>query len=91
MINYFIYTNGIVRGPFDLENMIRLFNGQTIGLTTPVCNGKGTPWKNLENYPEIISGSNAIHSEHYIADSISEASVVFYCPHCQQKYSGNQT
>ncbi len=91
MSNYFIYTNGIVRGPFDLENMIRLFNSQAIELTTPVCNGKGTPWKALEHYPEIISGSSAINSGHYITDNISGTSVVFYCPHCQQKYRGDQT
>ena len=94
MSKYYIYTDGVVRGPFPLENIASMFAEGKVVLNTPLSMGKGTPWQTVQDHPEIME--TAARQKTYTKNSLSTPSipnitterVVFYCPKCRQKYAG---
>ena len=95
MSKYYIYTDGVVRGPFQLEEMAGMLTNGTVELTTPVSTGKGTPWQTVADRNEIIEEKTAQLSRREQATSAKQSEstgrTVFYCPNCRQKYEGDSS
>ena len=86
---YYVYTDGVVRGPFSLKTLSRMLQDRQIDGTTPISGGPGTPWQTVDDYPAIRQTANAAHSPAGNAVAAGESTVIFYCPECRQKYSGD--
>ncbi|MBO5722777.1 MAG: hypothetical protein J6S19_06650, partial [Lentisphaeria bacterium] len=96
MSKYFIFSAGIVRGPFPLENMALMLADGRISFDTPVSLGKGTPWRTVADHPEIKDAANTLQNKSSspatVANKQKERNkVIFYCPDCNQKYSGDES
>lgn len=124
MKNFYIFTDGNVRGPFPPETVAMMLADGRIDMQTLLCSGKGQPWikaadvgvvieelekiKNTAQAPkptQVLYPTNANHpaagnppSPESVAESANTAAstqsrreVVFYCPHCSQKYSGSES
>ena len=89
MSKYFIYTNQIVRGPFELENMAMMYADGRIEADTPVSTGRGMPWQNAADRPEILAAADKLKQSAADREDSEQPSLIFYCPQCNQKYSGH--
>ena len=96
MSKYYIFSAGIVRGPFPLENMALMLADGRISFDTPVSLGKSTPWRTVADHQEIKDAANALQNNTSRTATVADKSkerhkVVFYCPECNQKYSGDES
>ena len=95
MSKYYVYTDGVVRGPFQLEEMASMLSDGRVELATPVSTGKGTPWQTVADRSEIIEEKNNLANKQQQAEkekkSESTGRTVFYCPNCRQKYEGDSS
>lgn len=91
MSKYYIYTDGVVRGPFQLEQMAIMLSDGRIELFTPVSTGKNTPWQTVADRVEIVETKNALETKKPTVKPPpgSTGKIVFYCPQCKQKYEGD--
>ena len=94
MNKYYIYTNGVVRGPFQLENIALMLSDGRVELSTPISTGKGTPWQIIADRQEIIEAKDQLFNQQDEEKTPSQQSsgrTIFYCPHCRQKYEGDSS
>ena len=93
MSQYFIYSDQIVRGPFELENVALMFCDGRIEANTPISMGRGTPWKNVSDHAEIMTAAQKLKQSAAAsaAKANQEQDLVFYCPKCNQKYRGHSS
>ncbi len=93
MSKYYIYTDEIVRGPFQLDQMAIMLSDGRIEMTTPVSTGKGTPWQTVADRKDIIVAKLQIEAQNRAQSSTTTTTprVVFYCPECHQKYEASVT
>ncbi len=89
MSKYFIYTNQIVRGPFELDNMAMMYADGRIESNTPVSTGRGMPWQSVSDRPEILAAADKLKQSSADNKGGEKDNVVFYCPQCNQKYSAH--
>ena len=54
MSKYYVYTDGVVRGPFALEQISSMLTNGKIELSTPISTGKGTPWQTVADRSEVL-------------------------------------
>lgn len=94
MSKYYIYTDGVVRGPFALENIALMLSDGRVELSTPVSTGKGTPWQTIADRLEIIEAKDQQLNEQNKEKAPvqqSKGRTIFYCPNCRQKYEGDSS
>ncbi|MBE6403723.1 MAG: hypothetical protein E7039_08395 [Lentisphaerae bacterium] len=92
MSKYYIYTDGVVRGPFKLENIAMMLSDGRVDLSTPLSTGKGTPWQTIAERNEIIAARDQQLDEKNnaaVPEQKPRGRTIFYCPHCNQKYAGD--
>ena len=68
MSKYYVYTDGVVRGPFQLEEMASMLSDGRVELATPVSTGKGTPWQTVADRSEIIEEKNNLANKQQQAE-----------------------
>ncbi len=104
MSKYYVYTDGVVRGPFVLDQLSSMLNSGQIELSTPISTGKGTPWQTVADRSEVLEAQKqaaqqaateqaaATPPKTTTEDQQTPAEkIVFYCPACNQKYKGDSS
>jgi DNA-directed RNA polymerase subunit RPC12/RpoP len=123
MSNFYIFTEGNVRGPFSTETIALMLADGRIEKQTLLCTGKGQPWIQAADVSQVMNALKALKADNsspqptqmlHPTVSVQAAQksapattgnfanpattihsqkieVVFYCPHCSQKYSGSDT
>ena len=59
MESFYTYQDELVRGPFSREKLLRMIAAGHIETRTPLSRGKGTPWRPLADYPELLGATTA--------------------------------
>ena len=94
MSKYYIYTDGVVRGPFNLENIAMMLSDGRVELATPISTGKNTPWQTIAARSEILAAQDQLFNgkeQSPQPQQQSQDAAIFYCPKCNQKYSGDSS
>ena len=91
MSKYYIFTDGVVRGAFELENIAMMLSDGRIDLSTPVSLGKDTPWQTIAERQEILSAANELRTPRTGNAASTGTETIFYCPKCNQKYKGDSS
>ncbi len=91
MSKYYIFTDGVVRGPFLLENIAMMLSDGRIELATPVSTGKGMPWQTIAERQEILNAEKELRTPQKKVAAEPGSRTIFYCPKCKQKYEGDSS
>ena len=91
MSKYYIFTDGVVRGPFLLENIAMMLSDGRIELATPISTGKGMPWQTIAERQEILNAEKELRTPQKKAAAEPGSRTIFYCPKCKQKYEGDSS
>ena len=91
MSKYYIFTDGVVRGPFLLENIAMMLSDGRIELATPISTGKGMPWQTIAERQEILNAEKELRTPQKKVAAEPGSRTIFYCPKCKQKYEGDSS
>lgn len=84
MENFYIYSDGLVQGPFSREKLDRLHASGVVAPETLVCAAPDAPWQPFRTLP----ATEPPPAEQRERESAA-GKVRFSCPHCGQPYLGD--
>ncbi len=93
MEQFYTFSEQLVCGPFSRDKLLRMIAAAQVSANTPLSQGKGTPWRPLSDYPDLLREARELAGSEMPKNAPppdqSGAGITFHCPNCSQKYEGD--